>query len=229
MRKNSFLLAHEHLRSVDEQLALARRSFAPGAATVVDMDEARAASDSAHADLVKAHGEVARLRRAAEDSRTSRRCGRRSKQTPRCQSFADSPSDTWEADAQTLGLAVRQQQIALEVSKVNAGYMPSVSIVGNASDGNAAFINGQTNFYTGAHRASSGEIGIQIGFRAGVRINADVLDAEDKLFRTRRDLARARYDALMPLLHPKTSVARWTTSCDSCRNRRRRRARRLRW
>ncbi|WP_236078437.1 TolC family protein [Paraburkholderia domus] len=40
--------------------------------------------------------------------------------------------------------------------------MPTVSIIGNASHGNAAFINGQTNFYTGANRATSGEIGIQI-------------------------------------------------------------------
>lgn len=182
------------------------------------------------------------------------------------------------------GLAVRQQQIALEiarreVSKVDAGYMPSVSIVGNASNGNAAFINGQTNFYTGAHRASSGEIGIQIsiplfdglstsskkrealalrdkveddledarrsaaldaqqaflgvrdglaqigalrtaqrsaetalqsdrkGFRVGVRINADVFDAEDKLFSTRRDLARACYDTLRQFLRLKASAA----------------------
>ncbi|WP_454871695.1 TolC family outer membrane protein [Paraburkholderia xenovorans] len=283
--KDGFLLAQEHLRSVDEQLGLTRRSFALGAATVVDMDEARAASDSAHADLVKAQGEVARRYAALQkivghpvdavapvDADAT------------LAAFADSSSDTWEADAQTSGLDVRQQQIALEVakrevSKVNAGYMPSVSIVGNASNGNAAFINGQTNFYTGAHRASSGEIGIQIsiplfdglstlskkrealglkdkaegdleearrsaaldaqqafigvregvaqiaalrtaqqsaetalksnrkGFRAGVRINADVLDAEDKLFRARRDLARARYDALMQLLHLKASVA----------------------
>jgi outer membrane protein len=283
--KDAFLLAQEHLRSVDEQLGLTRRSFTLGAATVVDMDEARAASDSAHADLVKAQGEVAKRYAALQkivghpidavepvDADAT------------LAALIDSSSDTWESDAQTSGLDVRQQQIALEVakrevSKVNAGYMPSVSIVGNASNGNAAFINGQTNFYTGAHRASSGEIGIQIsiplfdglstlskkrealalrdkaeddledarrsaaldaqqaflgvreglaqiaalriaqqsaetalnsnrkGFRVGVRINADVLDAEDKLFRARRDLAKARYDALMQFLHLKASVA----------------------
>jgi outer membrane protein len=283
--KEALLLAQEHLRSVDEQSGLTRRSFTLGAATVVDMDEARAASDSAHADLVKAQGEVARRYAALQkivghpidavepvDADAT------------LATLTDSSSNTWESDAQTSGLDVRQQQIALEVakrevSKVNAGYMPSVSIVGNASNGNAAFINGQTNFYTGAHRASSGEIGIQIsiplfdglstlskkrealalrdkaeddledarrsaaldaqqafigvregvaqiaalhtaqqsaetalksdrkGFRVGVRINADVLDAEDKLFRTRRDLARARYDALMQFLHLKASVA----------------------
>ncbi|NML96773.1 TolC family outer membrane protein [Paraburkholderia sp. RP-4-7] len=283
--KDTFLLAQEHLRSVDEQLGLTRRSFALGAATVVDLDEAQAASDSAHADLVKAQGELARRYTALQkivghsvdaveplDADAS------------LATFTSSSSDPWESDAQTSGLDVRQQQIALEVarrevSKVDAGYMPSVSIVGNASNGNAAFINGQTNFYTGAHRASSGEIGIQIsiplfdglstsskkrealalrdkaeddledarrsaaldaqqaflgvrdglaqiaalrtaqrsaetalqsdrkGFRVGVRINADVLAAEDKLFSTRRDLARARYDTLMQFLRLKASVA----------------------
>lgn len=283
--KDGFLLAREHLHSVDEQLGLTRRSYTLGAATVVDRDEAQAAFDSARADLVKAQGELARRYAALQkivghpidavdplDADAS------------LASLASRSSDTWAQDAQTSGLAVRQQQIALEiarreVSKVDAGYMPSVSIVGNASNGNPAFINGQTNFYTGAHRASSGEIGIQIsiplfdglstssrkremlalrdkaeddledarrsaaldaqqsylgvsdgqaqiaalqtaqrsaetalrsdrkGFSVGVRINADVLDTEDKLFRTRRDLAKTRYDTLMQFLHLKASVA----------------------
>lgn len=40
-----------------------------------------------------------------------------------------------------------------------------------------------------------------------MRINANVLDAEDKLFRTRRDLASARYDTLVQFLRLKASVA----------------------
>jgi outer membrane protein len=283
--KDTFLLAQEHLRSVDEQLALTQRSFTLGAATVVDRDEAQAASDSAHADLVKAQSELARRHAALQkivghpvdalDALDS---------DLNVTTIASGSSDAWETDASTSGLDVRQQQIALEVAKrevrrVDADYLPSVSIVGNASHGNAAFINGQTNFYTGANRASSGEIGIQIsiplfdgfstsskkrealalvdkaesdlesarrsatleaqqaflavrdglaqinalrtaqrsaetalqsdrkGFRVGVRINADVLDATDKLFRTRIDLAKARYDTLMQFLHLKASVA----------------------
>lgn len=283
--RDGFVLAQEHLRSVNEQLELTRRSFTLGAATVVDLDEAQAAADSAHADLVKAQGELARRYAALRkivghsvdaieqlDASTS------------LATFTPGSSEVWESDAQISGLDVRQQQIALEiakreVSKVDSSYMPSVSLVGNASNGNAAFINGQTNFYTGAHRASSGEIGIQIsiplfdglstlskkrealalrdkaeddledarrsaaldakqaflgvseglaqiaalqtaersaatalqsdrkGFRVGVRINANVLDAEDKLFRTRRDLASARYDTLVQFLRLKASVA----------------------
>jgi outer membrane protein len=283
--KDTLLLSQEHLRSVDEQLGLTRRSAALGAATVVDLDEAQAASDSAHADLVTAQGEVARRYAALQKIVGHSVDGVEPLNSEASlATFASSSADTWESDARTSGLDVRLQQIALdvarrEVSKVDADYMPSVSIVGNASNGNAAFINGQTNFYTGAHRASSGEIGIQIsiplfdglstssrkrealaledkaeddlenarrsaeldaqqaylgvrdglariaalqtaqrsaetalqsdrkGFRVGVRINADVLDAEDKLFGTRRDLAKARYDTLMQFLHLKASVA----------------------
>ncbi len=37
----------------------------------------------------------------------------------------------------------------------------------------------------------------QTGYRVGVRVNLDVLNAQTQLFSTRRDLARARYDVLL--------------------------------
>lgn len=37
----------------------------------------------------------------------------------------------------------------------------------------------------------------KLGYQVGVRINIDVLNAEQQLFSTRRDLAKARYDTLM--------------------------------
>lgn len=37
----------------------------------------------------------------------------------------------------------------------------------------------------------------QLGYRVGVRVNLDVLNAQTQLFTTRRDLARARYDVLI--------------------------------
>lgn len=39
--------------------------------------------------------------------------------------------------------------------------------------------------------------GTLLGFRAGVRLNLDVLNAQTLLFQTQRDLARARYNVLM--------------------------------
>ena len=37
----------------------------------------------------------------------------------------------------------------------------------------------------------------QLGYRVGVRVNLDVLNAQTQLFQTRRDLAKARYDVLL--------------------------------
>ncbi|QTD46648.1 TolC family outer membrane protein [Ottowia testudinis] len=43
----------------------------------------------------------------------------------------------------------------------------------------------------------------QLGYQVGVRINIDVLNAQNQLYQTRRDLARARYDVLLGLLRLK--------------------------
>jgi outer membrane protein len=37
----------------------------------------------------------------------------------------------------------------------------------------------------------------QLGYKVGVRVNLDVLNAQSQLFATQRDLAKARYDVLM--------------------------------
>jgi outer membrane protein len=37
----------------------------------------------------------------------------------------------------------------------------------------------------------------QLGYRVGVRVNLDVLNAQTQLFSTQRDLAKARYDVLL--------------------------------
>lgn len=282
---DNLVLSEKHQRSVDEQLALTKRSFALGAATVVDLDEAQAAADSARSDLLQARSTLER-RHAALQKMVGHPVDSVDPLDVEASLRHVEPGtlDSWVTDAQTSGYGVRRQQVALEIarreiSKVNAGYLPSVSLVGSASHGNAAFINGQTNFYTGASHATSGEIGIQIsiplfdglsttsakrealalrdkaendledarrtaaldasnsflgvrdglaqtdalrtamrsaetslksnqrGFRVGVRINADVLGAEDKLFSTARDLAKARYDTLGQFLHLKASAA----------------------
>jgi outer membrane protein len=40
----------------------------------------------------------------------------------------------------------------------------------------------------------------QLGYKVGVRVNLDVLNAQLQLFQTRRDLAKARYDVLVSSL-----------------------------
>ncbi len=50
----------------------------------------------------------------------------------------------------------------------------------------------------------------QLGYRVGVRVNLDVLNAQTQLFQTRRDLARARYDVLVGTLQLRQAVGRLT-------------------
>lgn len=50
----------------------------------------------------------------------------------------------------------------------------------------------------------------RLGYEVGVRINVDVLNAQQQLFQTRRDLARARYDTLLNGLRLKAAAGTLT-------------------
>ncbi len=50
----------------------------------------------------------------------------------------------------------------------------------------------------------------QLGYRVGVRVNLDVLNAQTQLFTTRRDLAKARYDVLVGSLRLRQAAGRLT-------------------
>jgi outer membrane protein len=52
----------------------------------------------------------------------------------------------------------------------------------------------------------------QLGYKVGVRVNLDVLNAQTQLFTTQRDLAKARYDVLVNSL--KLRQAAGTLSAD---------------
>jgi outer membrane protein len=45
-----------------------------------------------------------------------------------------------------------------------------------------------------------------LGYRVGVRVNVDVLNAQQQLFQTRRDLSKARYDTLLASLRLKAAT-----------------------
>ena len=46
----------------------------------------------------------------------------------------------------------------------------------------------------------------KLGYEVGVRINIDVLNAQQQLFQTRRDLAKARYDTIINGLRLKSAA-----------------------
>ena len=48
----------------------------------------------------------------------------------------------------------------------------------------------------------------QVGFRVGIRVQVDVLNAQSQLYQTQRDLARARYDVLLNTLRLRQAAGR---------------------
>jgi len=52
----------------------------------------------------------------------------------------------------------------------------------------------------------------QLGYRVGIRVNVDVLNAQSQLYQTRRDLARARYDLLLSTLRLRQASGRLVAS-----------------
>ena len=52
----------------------------------------------------------------------------------------------------------------------------------------------------------------QVGYRVGIRVNVDVLNAQNQLYATRRDLARARYDVLLETLRLEQAAGQLTLS-----------------
>jgi outer membrane protein len=65
----------------------------------------------------------------------------------------------------------------------------------------------QVNALQAAEKSSQSSLeSNQLGYEVGVRINIDVLNAQQQLYSTRRDLARARYDALVNGLRLKAAA-----------------------
>ena len=52
----------------------------------------------------------------------------------------------------------------------------------------------------------------QLGYRVGIRVNVDVLNAQSQLYQTQRDLSRARYDVLLNALRLRQASARLVPS-----------------
>jgi outer membrane protein len=59
----------------------------------------------------------------------------------------------------------------------------------------------------------------QLGYKVGVRVNLDVLNAQTQLFQTQRDLAKARYDVMVGGLRLRQASGRLTPDDVAATNR----------
>lgn len=79
----------------------------------------------------------------------------------------------------------------------------------DARDAYAGIVNGLAQIQALEVAVKSGEssvTGNQVGYRLGIRINSDVLNAQQQLFSSARDLAKARYDTLLQGLKLKAAA-----------------------
>lgn len=268
------LLAQDNLATavaqkaaIAEQLALARKSFEVGAATIVDTHEAQARYDATVAQEIAAGNELDVKRRTLEKLIMA--------SAPKLAVLVDAvvvsppqPIDmeSWVQQARENSLAVAVYQALAEIARreverQRAGYRPTVDLTASYSDshnGSATGVDSQGaviglelgwNLYQGGATGSlvreavankeraafdlddairqaeldarqnflgvvSGEARVRalsqavisgeaqlkstkLGLEVGVRTAADVLNAQQLLFSAKRDLASARYSALM--------------------------------
>ena len=266
--------------AIAEQLALAKRSFEVGAATIVDTHEAQARYDATSAQEIAARNDLEVKRRAleklilAEAPGLARLMDKASVSLPEPNDMA-----AWVRQAETGSLAVAASQTAdeiarREIDKQRGGHLPTLDLAASYSDTrNTSTTLGGTNvdtqtaqigvelawnLYQGGATSSrireavanqekarfeldnarrqavldtrqaylgvlSGDARVKaleqavissetqlkstkLGLEVGVRTGVDVLNAQQQLFSAQRDLAAARYAALLSGLQLKAAA-----------------------
>jgi len=184
-------------RAIAEQYESARRKFAAGATTITDQQEAQARLDLGRAQEVAAANTLA-VRRAV----MSRLIGQPVRELPMLHTGvtfeAPKPEtpDAWIEAARTRNLAVRQAELATEVSRLDverARYDggPSVDVVGGAQHGRSAT---QSTLGT---QSTTLALGVQLSWPiySGGAIDSRVREAMALAQRSAQELEGARRQA----------------------------------
>lgn len=278
--EDTLALIEAQKSAIGEQLAIAKRSFEVGSATIVDFNEARARFDLVTAQGVVAENEL-EFRRRALGELIGRPPPPLRPLREGARPLPPQPVEVshWVERARSEGLQVRLQQAALEIAtqeidRQRAGHQPTLDAVGSAgqtragasptssvgSDVNQLALGLQFNLplyqgggvqsrvrealasqsrvreeleaaRRGAALAARGAfLGLtggleqvraleaalesnrvslastEVGLKVGVRTQVDVLNAQQAMFTTRRDLALARNAALLAGLRLQAAV-----------------------
>src|SRR3569623_657546 len=183
--------------AITEQLASAKRNFEVGTATITDTHVAQARFDLAVAQEYAAINDL-EIKRAALQQIIGKPAGDLAGLKPGFKLSAPQPADInqWVQSAETQNYGVIGQQLGLEIAqreikRNRAGHYPPVDL--GASNGLA-----QVKALEAAEVSSQSALeSNRLGYQVGVRINIDVLNAQQQLYTTRRDLAKARYDTVV--------------------------------
>lgn len=276
--QESLTAVQANKQAIDQQLALAKKSFEVGTATITDTHEAQARFDLATAQEIAAESDL-EVKRRAMQSVIGKEAGPLAQLRANAELSRPQPDNMvpWVAAAEKDSLAVQIQQANAdiadrEVDKQRAGHYPTLDLVANyghsksyAATGNLVdtdfqnaglqinipiFAGGATasrereasanraaavatleaakrsaalgarQYYLGVANglaqvkalkaalvsSQSALASNKLGYEVGVRINIDVLNAENQVYVTRRDLAKATFDTLMAQLKLKAAV-----------------------
>jgi outer membrane protein len=216
------LLAQDNLATagaqkaaISEQLALAKKSFEVGAATIVDTHEAQARYDATVAQEIAARNDLDVKRRALEKLILAA--------APNLATLVDKvvpslpqPNDmvVWVEQARANGLAVEVNQnlaeiARREVARQRGGYLPTVDLTASYSDnqnGSVGGLNGIDN--------KSGVIGLELGWNlyqggaTGSLVREAVANKERAYFDLENALRQAALDASQAFLGVVSGEAR---------------------
>jgi outer membrane protein len=107
-------------------------------------------------------------------------------------------------------LSARVREAVANMSRERADLEAAIRQAGTeAQQAFAGVVNGMAQIDAldaALESAESAVKGNQIGFRAGLRINLDVLNAQQQLYETQRNLSKARYETLLQGLRLKAAA-----------------------
>ena len=215
LAQDNVATAEAQKAAIGEQLALAKKSFEVGAATIVDTHEAQARYDATEAELIAARNTLEVARRALERLIMS--------EAPALARLSESarislpePADmaAWGKQARegSLAVAIQQAQAEIarrEIDKQRSGYLPTLDLAASYSDTRNGSVGGVSGI-----DSQSATIGLELGwnlFQGGVTdslVRQAVANKERALFDLENAMRQAELDSRQAYLGVVSGEAR---------------------
>ena len=189
----------EQSKAIAQQLEAAKRNFAAGNGTIVDVRDAQARNDLTAAQLIAAQNQI-ELARSALEQLAGKLPGTLAELTPgiRLPALAGTVQ-TWAQTAEQKNLGVEQARMALDVArleshKASAANLPTVDAYARLD---RASTSGGSNLFPFGTRAEVASIGVQVQFPifAGYAVQSHVQETAHLLDKAQANLDSVRLAA----------------------------------
>lgn len=193
--QDSLRSLQEQRKAIDRQLESAKRNFAAGNGTIVDVRDAQARDDLTAAQVIAAQNQL-----ALADSTLQQLTGRPPGALDRLTSGIRLPQaggnlQSWVQEAHRRNLAVEQARMGVEVARLEArkastGHLPTVDAYARLDH---ASTSGGSNLFPFGNRADVASIGVQVQVPifSGFGVQSHVQETEHLLDKAQADLDTA--------------------------------------